>query len=154
MSFVFSILITLFVVGCAEHQHDESCGSHGGLHVHEPYWGSRALGEHGSGYNLNCSLMKITFLFIYSMPMENFVRTIRNPCRLIFLTKTNHHNPACGGRSATGNRQHLPLSIQRKGGFLPIKGVIQMIEIGSKQYSESSFSFQTIRKLMRASKTA
>ena len=53
MNIFLITLATLVFAGCSEHQHDESCESHGGLHVHEPLLGGQliALGDHGSGYN-------------------------------------------------------------------------------------------------------
>ena len=149
MSFVFSILITLFVVGCAEHQHDESCGSHGGLHVHEPLLGGQlmALGEHGSGYNLELLIDENNHFSVYILDAhaENFVRIDQESLQVDLSDEnkssiTLHAVADSTTGETVGNTSHF----QSKGkveNLLPIKGVIQMIEIGSKQYSEIEFFF-------------
>ena len=149
MNFLFAILIALFVVGCAEHQHDESCKSHGGLHVHEPLLGGQlmALGEHGSGYNLELLIDENNRFSVYILDAhaENFVR-IEQESLQVDLSDENKtsiilHAVADSATGETvGNTSHF----QSKGtveNFLPLNGIIQMIEIGSKQYSEIDFAF-------------
>ena len=149
MNFLFAILIALFVVGCAEHQHDESCGSHGGLHVHEPLLGGQlmALGEHGSGYNLELLIDENNRFSVYILDAhaENFVR-IEQESLQVDLSDENTtsiilHAVADSATGETvGNTSHFKTkgTVEK---FLPINGIIQMIEIGSKQYSEIEFAF-------------
>jgi hypothetical protein len=149
MNFLFAILIALFVVGCAEHQHNESCGSYGGLHVHEPLLGGQlmALGEHGSGYNLELLIDEKNHFSVYILDAhaENFVRIDQESLQVNLsdenTTSLTLHAVADSATGETvGNTSHF----QSKGtveNFLPLKGIIQMIEIGSKQYSEIEFLF-------------
>jgi hypothetical protein len=149
MNFLFAILIALFVLGCAEHQHDESCGSHGGLHVHEPLLGGQlmALGEHGSGYNLELLIDENNRFSVYILDAhaENFVR-IEQESLQVNLSDENTtslilHAVADSATGETiGNTSHFQ-SKETVEKFLPIEGVIQMIEIGSKQYFEIDFAF-------------
>jgi hypothetical protein len=149
MNFLFFILFTLFVVGCAEHQHDESCESHGGLHVHEPLLGGQlmALGEHGSGYNLELLIDAKNHFSVYILDAhaENFVRIDQESLQVNLsdenkasITLYAVADPATG--ETTGNTSHFQ-SKKTVEKFLPIKGIIQTIEIGSKQYSEIEFFF-------------
>ena len=149
MNFLFAILIALFVLGCAEHQHDESCESHGGLHVHEPLLGGQlmALGEHGSGYNLELLIDENNRFSVYILDAhaENFVR-IEQESLQIDLSDENTtslilHAVADSATGETvGNTSHFQTkeTVEK---FLPLKGIIQTIEIGSKQYSEIEFFF-------------
>lgn len=149
MNFLFSILIFLLVVGCTEHQHDESCRSHGGLHVHEPLLGGQlmALGEHGSGYNLELLIDEKNRFSVYILDAhaENFVR-IEQEFLQVDLSDGNKTSLALDAvaDSATGetvgNTSHFQTkeTVEK---FLPLKGLIQMIEIGSKQYSAIEFFF-------------
>ena len=149
MNFLFAILIALFVVGCAEHQHDESCGSHGGLHVHEALLGGQlmALGEHGSGYNLELLIDENNHFSVYILDAhaENFVRIEQESLQMNLsdenTTSLILHAVADSATGETvGNTSHF----QSKGtveNLLPLKGLIQMIEIGSKQYSAIEFFF-------------
>jgi len=149
MNFLFAILIALFVLGCAEHQHDESCESHGGLHVHKALLGGQlmALGEHGSGYNLELLIDENNHFSVYILDphAENFVR-IEQESLQVDLSDGNTtslilHAVADSATGETvGNTSHF----QSKGtveNLLPLKGLIQMIEIGSKQYSAIEFFF-------------
>ena len=147
MNFLFSMLISLLVVGCTEHQHDESCGSHGGLHVHEPLLGGQlmALGEHGSGYNLELLIDKKNRLSVYILDAhaENFIR-IEQEFLQVDLSDGNKTSVILDAvaDSATGETVGNTSHFQTKGtveNFLPLKGLIQMIEIGSKQYSAIEF---------------
>ena len=149
MNFLFSILITLFVVGCAEHQHDESCGSHGGLHVHEPLLGGQlmALGEHGSGYNLELLIDENNRFSVYILDAhaENFVRIEQESLQMNLsdenTTSLILHAVADSATGETvGNTSHFKTkgTVEK---FLPLNGIIEMIEIGSKQYSEIEFFF-------------
>ena len=149
MNFLFSMLISLLVVGCTEHQHDESCGSHGGLHVHEPLLGGQlmALGEHGSGYNLELLIDEKNRLSVYILDAhaENFIR-IEQGSLQVDLSDGNKTSVILDAvaDSATGETVGNTSHFQTKGtveNFLPLKGVIQMIKIGSKQYSEIEFFF-------------
>jgi hypothetical protein len=149
MNFLFAILIALFVLGCAEHQHDESCGSHGGLHVHEPLLGGQlmALGEHGSGYNLELLIDENNHFSVYILDAhaENFVRIEQESLQMNLsdenTTSLILHAVADSATGETiGNTSHFQ-SKETVEKFLPIEGVIQMIEIGSKQYSEIDFAF-------------
>ena len=149
MNFLFFMLSTLFVGGCAEHQHDESCRSHGGLHVHEALLGGQlmALGEHGSGYNLELLIDKKNRLSVYILDAhaENFIR-IEQGSLQVDLSDGNKTSVILDAvaDSATGETVGNTSHFQTKGtveNFLPLKGVIQMIEIGSKQYSEIEFFF-------------
>ena len=149
MNFLFAILIALFVLGCAEHQHDESCGSHGGLHVHEPLLGGQlmALGEHGSGYNLELLIDENDRFSVYILDAhaENFVR-IEQESLQINLSDENTtslilHAVADSATGETvGNTSHFKTkgTVEK---FLPLNGIIEIIEIGSKQYSEIEFAF-------------
>ena len=149
MNFLFAILIALFVLGCAEHQHDESCGSHGGLHVHEPLLGGQlmALGEHGSGYNLELLIDENDRFSVYILDAhaENFVR-IEQESLQINLSDENTtslilHAVADSATGETvGNTSHFKTkgTVEK---FLPLNGIIEIIEIGSKQYSEIEFFF-------------
>jgi hypothetical protein len=149
MNFLFAILIALFVLGCAEHQHDESCGSHGGLHVHEPLLGGQlmALGEHGSGYNLELLIDENNRFSVYILDAhaENFVR-IEQESLQVDLSDGNTtslilHAVADSATGETlGNTSHFQ-SKETVENFLPLNGIIQTIEIGSKQYSEIEFFF-------------
>jgi len=149
MNFLFSILISLLVVGCTEHQHDESCESHGGLHVHEPLLGGQlmALGEHGSGYNLELLIDEKNRFSVYILDAhaENFVR-IEQEYLQVDLSNGNKTSLALDAvaDSATGETVGNTSHFQSKGtveNLLPLKGLIQMIEIGSKQYSAIEFFF-------------
>jgi len=149
MNFLFAILIALFVLGCAEHQHDESCGSHGGLHVHEPLLGGQlmALGEHGSGYNLELLIDENNRFSVYILDAhaENFVR-IEQESLQVDLSDGNTtslilHAVADSATGETvGNTSHFKTkgTVEK---FLPLNGIIEMIEIGSKQYSAIEFFF-------------
>jgi hypothetical protein len=149
MNFLFAILIALFVLGCAEHQHDESCGSHGGLHVHEPLLGGQlmALGEHGSGYNLELLIDENNRFSVYILDAhaENFVR-IEQEYLQVDLSDENTTSLILNAvaDSATGetigNTSHFQ-SKETVENFLPLNGIIQTIEIGSQQYSEIEFFF-------------
>ena len=149
MNFLLSSLIALFVVGCTEHQHDESCRSHGGLHVHKPLLGGQlmALGEHGSGYNMELLIdgNKCFSVYILDAHAENFVR-IEQESLQVDLSDENKtslilHAVADSATGETvGNTSHFKTKGKVEN-LLPIKGVIQMIEIGSKQYSEIDFAF-------------
>ena len=149
MNFLFSILISLFVVGCAEHQHDESCGSHGGLHVHEPLLGGQlmALGEHGSGYNLELLIDENNHFSVYILDAhaENFVRIEQESLQMNLsdenTTSLILHAVADSATGETvGNTSHFKTkgTVEK---FLPLNGIIEMIEIGSKQYSAIEFIF-------------
>jgi hypothetical protein len=149
MNFLFAILIALFVVGCAEHQHDESCGSHGGLHVHEPLLGGQlmALGEHGSGYNLELLIDENNHFSVYILDAhaENFVRIEQESLQMNLsdenTTSLILHAVADSATGETvGNTSHFKTkgTVEK---FLPLNGIIEMIEIGSKQYSEIEFAF-------------
>jgi len=149
MNFLFAILIALFVLGCAEHQHDESCESHGGLHVHKALLGGQlmALGEHGSGYNLELLIDENNHFSVYILDAhaENFIR-IEQGSLQVDLSDGNKTSVILDAvaDSATGETVGNTSHFQTKGtveNFLPLKGVIQMIEIGSKQYSEIEFFF-------------
>ena len=149
MNFLFSILIFLLVVGCTEHQHDDSCRSHGGLHVHEPLLGGQlmALGEHGSGYNLELLIDENNHFSVYILDAhaENFVR-IEQESLQVDLSDGNTtslilHAVADSATGETvGNTSHFKTkgTVEK---FLPLNGIIEMIEIGSKQYSEIEFAF-------------
>lgn len=136
-------------MGCTEHQHDESCRSHGGLHVHQPLLGGQlmALGEHGSGYNLELLIDENNHFSVYILDAhaENFVR-IQQESLLINFSNENKTSVILDAvaDSATGetvgNTSHFQTK-EKVEKFLPLKGVIQMIEIGSKQYSEIEFIF-------------
>ena len=149
MNFLFAILIALFVVGCAEHQHDESCGSHGGLHVHEALLGGQlmALGEHGSGYNLELLIDENNHFSVYILDAhaENFVRIEQESLQMNLsdenTTSLILHAVADSATGETvGNTSHFKTkgTVEK---FLPLNGIIEMIEIGSKQYSEIEFAF-------------
>ena len=149
MNFLFAILIALFVVGCAEHQHDESRGSHGGLHVHEPLLGGQlmALGEHGSGYNLELLIDENNHFSVYILDAhaENFVRIEQESLQMNLsdenTTSLILHAVADSATGETvGNTSHFKTkgTVEK---FLPLNGIIEMIEIGSKQYSEIEFFF-------------
>ena len=149
MNFLLFIIFTLFVVGCAEHQHNESCGSHGGLHVHEPLLGGQlmALGEHGSGYNLELLIDENNRFSVYILDAhaENFVR-IDQESMQVNLSDENKTSITLDAvaDSATGETVGNTSHFQSKGTvekFLPLNGIIEMIEIGSKQYSEIEFAF-------------
>ena len=149
MNFLFAILIALFVLGCAEHQHDESCGSHGGLHVHEPLLGGQlmALGEHGSGYNLELLIDENNRFSVYILDAhaENFVR-IEQESLQVDLSDENKSSITLHAvaDSATGETVGNTSHFQTKGtveNFLPLNGKILMLKIGSKQYSEIDFVF-------------
>ena len=149
MNFLLFILFTLFVVGCTEHQHDESCGSHGGLHVHEPLLGGQlmALGEHGSGYNLELLIDENNRFSVYILDAhaENFVRIDQESFQVNLSdenkTSITLHAVADSATGETvGNTSHFQ-SKETVENFLPLKGIIEMIEIGSKQYSEIEFFF-------------
>ena len=149
MNFLFAILIALFVVGCAEHQHDESCESHGGLHVHKALLGGQlmALGEHGSGYNLELLIDENNHFSVYILDAhaENFVR-IEQESLQVDLSDGNTtslilHAVADSATGETvGNTSHFKTkgTVEK---FLPLNGIIEMIEIGSKQYPEIEFIF-------------
>ena len=149
MKFLFSILTGLFILSCSEHQHDESCGSLGGLHVHEPLLGGQlmALGEHGSGYNLELLIDEKNRFSVYILDAhaENFVR-IEQESLQVHLSDENKTSITLDAvaDSATGetigNTSHFQ-SKETVEKFLPLKGIIQTIEIGSKQYSEIDFAF-------------
>ena len=143
------MLISLSVVGCTEHQHDESCESHGGLHVHEPLLGGQlmALGEHGSGYNLELLIDEKNRLSVYILDAhaENFIR-IEQGSLQVDLSDGNKTSVILDAvaDSATGETVGNTSHFQSKGtveNLLPLKGLIQMIEIGSKQYSAIEFFF-------------
>ena len=149
MNFLFAILIALFVVGCAEHQHDESCGSHGGLHVHEPLLGGQlmALGEHGSGYNLELLIDENNHFSVYILDAhaENFVRIEQESLQMNLSDENTTtlilHAVADSATGETvGNTSHFKTkgTVEK---FLPLNGIIEMLEIGSKQYSEIEFAF-------------
>ena len=149
MNFLFAILIALFVVGCAEHQHDESCGSRGGLHVHEPLLGGQlmALGEHGSAYNLELLIDENNRFSVYILDAhaENFVRIDQESLQ-VNLSDENKSSITLHAvaDSATGETVGNTSHFQSKGKvekFLPLNGIIEIIEIGSKQYSEIEFAF-------------
>ena len=149
MNFLFSILISLLIVGCTEHQHDESCRSHGGLHVHEPLLGGQlmALGEHGSGYNLELLIDENNRFSVYILDAhaENFVR-IEQESLQVDLSDENKSSLILNAVAdsatgeAVGNTSHFQ-SKETVEKFSPLKGIIQMIEIGSKQFSEIEFFF-------------
>ena len=149
MNFLFAILIALFVVGCAEHQHDESFGSHGGLHVHEPLLGGQlmALGEHGSGYNLELLIDENNHFSFYILDAhaENFVRIEQESLQMnLSVENTTSLILHAVADSATGETVGNTSHFKTKGTvekFLPLNGIIEMIEIGSKQYSEIEFAF-------------
>ena len=149
MNFLLSILIVVFVAGCAEHQHDESCGSHGGLHVHEPLLGGQlmALGEHGSGYNLELLIDEKNRFSVYILDAhaENFVR-IQQESLQVHLSDENKTSLTLGAvaDSATGetigNTSHFQTT-ESIDHLLPLEASIKLIEIGSKQYSAIEFFF-------------
>ena len=149
MNFLFAILIALFVLGCAEHQHDESCGSHGGLHVHEPLLGGQlmALGEHGSGYNLELLIDENNHFSVYILDAhaENFVRIDQESLQMNLSDENTtslilHAVTDSATGETVGNTSHFKTkgTVEK---FLPLNGIIEMIEIGSKQYSEIEFAF-------------
>ena len=149
MKFRF-LTISVLSVGffaCSEHQHDESCESHGGLHVHEPLLGGQlmALGEHGSGYNLELLIDAKNHFSVYILDAhaENFVRTDQESLQ-VNLSDENKTSLALDAvaDSATGETVGNTSHFQSKGtveNFLPLKGIIEMIKIGSKQYSKIEF---------------
>ena len=149
MNFLFSMLISLLVVGCAEHQHDESCESHGGLHVHEPLLGGQlmALGEHGSGYNLELLIDEKNRFSVYILDAhaENFVR-IQQESLQVHLSDENKTSLTLGAvaDSATGetigNTSHFQTT-ESIDHLLPLGASIKLIEIGSNQYSGIDFVF-------------
>ena len=149
MNFLFAILIALFVLGCAEHQHDESCESHGGLHVHKALLGGQlmALGEHGSGYNLELLIDEKNRFSVYILDAhaENFVR-IQQESLQVHLSDENKTSLTLGAvaDSATGetigNTSHFQTT-ESIDHLLPLEASIKLIEIGSKQYSAIEFFF-------------
>ena len=147
MNFLFFILFTLFVVGCAEHQHDESCESHGGLHVHKALLGGQlmALGKHGSGYNLELLIDENNHFSVYILDAhaENFVR-IKQESLQVNVSDENKTSIIfiCGSRFCHRGNVNA-FHFKTKGTvekFLPLNGIIEMIEIGSKQYSAIEFN--------------
>jgi hypothetical protein len=117
--------------------------------VHEPLLGGQlmALGEHGSGYNLELLIDENNRFSVYILDAhaENFVR-IEQESLQVDLSDGNTTSITLDAvaDSATGETIGNTSHFQSKGTvekFLPINGIIEMIEIGSQQYSEIDFVF-------------
>lgn len=148
MNYLSLFISLIFLVGCSEHQHDESCGSHDGYHVHKPLLGGEliALGEHGSGYNLELLLDEKNLLSIYILDAhaENFVRIKQKSIRLVLSDEnstalTLHAVSDSATGETEGNTSHFQTKQSVKD-HLPISGVIQEIKIGSKDFQETKVS--------------
>lgn len=152
MKFRF-LTISVLSVGffaCSEHQHDESCKSHGGHHVHQPLLGGELipLGEHGEGYNLEILTTSDQHLSVYILDAhaENFVR-LKQPKIELLITEQNVSQSifldaiadAATGETI-GNTSHFrsstPINPNRS-----TDGILQSIKIGAKEYNQTKISF-------------
>lgn len=143
-------ILSLGFFACSDHQHDESCKSHGGHHVHQPLLGGALvpLGEHGGGYNLEVLTTADQFLSVYILDAhaENFVRIAQPKIDLelsdqnqsVILSLDAIADSATG--ETVGNTSHFrsPTPINSS---LPASGILQSIKIGANEYNQTRISF-------------
>ena len=142
----YFFLTACFLSACSEH-HDHSAHA-GGAHVHQPLRGGilLELGPHGSGHNLELLRNEKDELeiFILDAHAENYVR-IKQPNIELSLNDRNHTLtldavPDSATGETVGNTS-LFRSNQSIASLLPLQGKITAIQIGSKNYEQTAFSF-------------
>lgn len=143
----FYFLLTVCLLGaCSEHQ-DHSAHA-GGAHVHQPLRGGTLLelGPHGSGHNLELLRNEKDELeiFILDAHAENYIR-IKQPKIELSLNDRNHSLtldavPDSATGETVGNTS-LFRSNQSIANLLPLQGKIIAIQVGSKKYEQTAFSF-------------
>jgi len=142
----YFFLTACFLGACSEH-HDHSAHA-GGTHVHQPLRGGilLELGPHGSGHNLELLRNEKDELeiFILDAHAENYIR-IKQPNIELSLNDRNHTLtlnavPDSATGETVGNTSHFR-SNQSIANLLPLQGKITAIQIGSKNYVQTAFSF-------------
>ena len=143
-----SILPCLFFFfSCGENQNNESHGAH----VHHSIHGGQLveLGKHGSGFNLELVLHEQGFLQIYVLDahVENFVRISANSIDIEITDQNGStrniicepiEDPITG--ETVGNTS-LFTSTERINKLLPLKGVINKIDIMEFPYENVEINF-------------
>ena len=142
-------------LGCSEHVHDENCQSQGGYHVHTALMGGEliAVGEHGSGYNLEVLIDESDHLSIYILDAhaERFVR-ISQPILEVLISEDDQSTVLildAVADSATGetvgNTSHFRSSnsVQANSAF---EGHIKSLRIGSREYNQTKILYSGTNK--------
>lgn len=141
------IASVLFFFSCGEEQHEETHS----VHNHPaPHGGQLVeLGEHGSGFNLELVLHEQGFLQVYVLDahVQNFVRISANSIDIEITDQNgNTKNITCEpvadpitGESI-GNTS-LFTSAERINEILPLKGVINQIDIMEASYENVEVNF-------------
>jgi len=142
----YFLLTASFLGACSEH-HDQS-GHAGGAHVHQPLRGGilMELGPHGSGHNLELLRNEKDKLeiFILDAHAENYVRIKQPKIELSLNNRNLRLTLDAVPDSATGEtvgNTSLFRSKESIANLLPIEGNITAIQIGSKNYEQTAFSF-------------
>jgi hypothetical protein len=144
---LFFIASFLFFFSCGEEQQEENNGAH---NHPAPHGGQLVeLGEHGSGFNLELVLHEQGFLQIYVLDahVQNFVRISANSIDIEITDQNgNTKNITCEpvadpitGESI-GNTS-LFTSTERINEILPLKGVINQIDIMEASYENVEINF-------------
>ena len=141
------ITSVLFFFSCAEEQHEDTHSAH---NHPAPHGGQLVeLGEHGSGFNLELVLHEQGFLQVYVLDahVQNFVRISANSIDIEITDQNgNTKNITCEpvadpitGESI-GNTS-LFTSAERINEILPLKGVINQIDIMEASYENVEVNF-------------
>ena len=144
---LFFIASFLFFFSCGEEQQEENNGAH---NHPAPHGGQLVeLGEHGSGFNLELVLHEQGFLQVYVLDahVQNFVRISANSIDIEITDQNgNTKNITCEpvadpitGESI-GNTS-LFTSTERINEILPLKGVINQIDIKEASYENVEINF-------------
>ena len=146
----FSLALIILWTGCSEHVHDENCQSNEGYHVHSPLMGGEliAVGEHGSGYNLEIIIDELDRLSIYILDAhaEGFVR-ISQPTLVVLINENNQSmvlkldavaDSATG--ETVGDTSHFRSSNSIQA-TTPFEGNIKSLAIGSRKYNQTKISY-------------
>ena len=144
---LFFIASFLFFFSCGEEQQEENNGAH---NHPAPHGGQLVeLGEHGSGFNLELVLHEQGFLQVYVLDahVQNFVRISANSIDIEITDQNgNTKNITCEpvadpitGESI-GNTS-LFTSTERINEILPLKGVINQIDIMEASYENVEINF-------------
>lgn len=146
-TYLFFIASSLLFLSCGEEKHE---GGHSAHDHPAPHGGQLVeLGEHGSGFNLELVLHEQGFLQIYVLDahVQNFVRISANSID-IEITDQNGtekiitcepvEDPITG--ETVGNTS-LFTSTERINKFLPLKGIINKIDIMEFPYENVEINF-------------
>ncbi len=147
ITYLFLITSLLFFFSCGEEQQQ---GDHGAHNHPAPHGGQLVeLGEHGSGFNLELVLHEQGFLqiYVFDAHVQDFVRISANSIDIEITDQNGSEkiitcepveDPITG--ETIGNTS-LFTSTERINKFLPLKGVINKIDIMQFPYENVEINF-------------